>query len=88
MSGHILILLSYIYNQHEYIPDILILWLLCTSDFALQTVRGAQAEILEFKCLKPPIVTRMFLKRKADMSPKTLTCDLDSQVHCLPAVFL
>ena len=50
---------SQLCNQHEYIPGVLVPWLLCTSDFAAQTVRGAQAETPEFNCLRPPIVTAL-----------------------------
>ena len=87
MSGKVLILLlSYttcmsIYQVASFAGSCAQVSLLC------KLIGGAQSETLEFNCWRPLNVTRL-LKRKSNMTPKTLTCDLDSHVRCLPAVFL
>ena len=61
---------------------------MCTSEFALQTDWRCSIGDTGIQLFETPQCYRAFLKRKSDMTPNTLTCDVDSHVHCLPAVFL
>ena len=70
------------------IPGSLIHQLLCTSHFALQTDWRCSIGDTGIQLFETPQCYQGFFKRKPDMTPKKLICDLDSQVHCLPAVFL
>ena len=70
------------------IPGSLIHQLLCKSHFALQTDWRCSIGDTGIQLFETTKCYQDFVKRKPDMTPMKLICDLDSQVHCLPAVFL